>query len=598
MGIFDDIKAKLDIVQVVSQYVKLKKAGRNFKGLCPFHNEQTPSFMVSPEKQIAYCFGCHKGGDVFKFTAEVEGLDTHEVVEFLADKAGVDTSKYDTRRTKVSPEKRAERKQQKERVQDVCASCANFYEKQLWETDSGEKVLNYLRGRGLTDETIKEFQIGFAPDSYEATYKHLVSSGSTKDDIVVSGQASVKSTDSSQVFDRFRLRLMFPIHDKYGKVVGFGGRKLKKEDEPKYLNSPDTPVYNKSHVLYGWDKAKEVVRKEDQVIFAEGYFDVIAAHQAGFKNVVATSGTALTDEQVKFVKRYTKNVLFVFDSDKAGRAATLRAVELAVKNGVKPSIISLGTFKDPDEACKAGEFASFVEGSQYYLDYYLDDIAGHIEHEGKSLTAGEKLSVCENFFQILQFSTEEIEVRHYLEKLSFTLRIELQNMLDSFGRFKKEQNRHRYKAKEEQSPAPKKREFAPVDYLFGFLIAFPETISAVQNILTENDFTTDVKNVYKELIAHYNGTALDTVAFFAVMDEGMSEALKVVSLFTETQYGSRFTKEELSAEAIVIAKRVKKILERNLTRELKFQMKEARSKGDTTEEEQFFKKYSDLIQRR
>lgn len=596
MTIFEDIKAKLDIVQVVSQYVKLKKAGRNFKGLCPFHNEKTPSFMVSPEKQIAYCFGCHKGGDVFRFTQEVENLDTHEVVEFLADKAGVDTAKYDTR---VSSEQRKVQKEKKELVKEVCENCTTFYEEQLWNTDKGKKVLEYLRGRDLTDKTIKEFQIGFSPDSYEETYNYLISKGCNKDDIVDSGQASVKSTDSSKVFDRFRLRLMFPIWDKHGKVIGFGGRKLRKEDEPKYLNSPDTPVYNKSHVIYGWDKAKETVRKEDKVIFAEGYFDVIAAHQAGFKNVVATSGTALTDEQLKFVKRYTKNVLFVFDSDNAGRAATLRAVELAVKNGIKPSIVSLGAYKDPDEACKAGEFASFVEAAQFYLDYYFEDIAGHLEDTGKSLTASEKLEVCEKFFQVLQFSKEEIEIRHYLEKLSFTLRIELQNMLDKFGRFKVEQNKYAYKGeKKVDSGDSAKAEFSPVEYFFGFLLAFPETISQVREVLDENDMPEPAKNVYKNIIAHYNGTALNAVAFFDAMDEGLEETLKVVSLLIETQYGSRFSQEELSTEAVAIAKRIKKLCDRDRKRELKFQMKEARSKGEAQEEEQFFKKYSDLIQRR
>ncbi len=597
MSVFDDIKARTDIVQLVSQYVKLKKAGRNFKGLCPFHNEKTPSFMVSPEKQIAYCFGCHKGGDVFKFTELVEKMDVHEVVEFLAEKAGVDTSKYDTGRIGgMSSEQRAQRKEKKELVRDVCTHCAKFYEAQMWDTADGQKVLNYLRDRGLTDETIKQFQIGFSPDSYEATYEYLLSNGHNKDDIVSSGQAAVKSTDSSKIFDKFRLRLMFPIWDKRGRVIGFGGRKLRKEDEPKYLNSPDSPVYNKSHVIYGWNKAVDTVKSEDRVIFVEGYFDVIALHQAGYKNSVATSGTAITDEQLKFVKRFTKNVYLTFDSDNAGQKAALRATELAVKNDLKTYIVSLGEYKDPDEVCKAGEnlFEQYLDEAKYYLDHYFCEI---VEAEaGKNLTSSDKIRLCEKFFEILLLSTEDIEIKEYLEKLSFKLHIESQDVCDKFHRFKVEKEKYAYKGsvkedlKEEQGS-----KFSPLDYLFGFIITFPETIDSVKNELSENDLPETAKNVYKELVTHYNGTALDTEAFFDAMDGGYIETLKVVSLLIETQYGSRLSKEELCIEASAIAKRVKKLQERNQKRELKFQMKEARSKGEKQEEEQFFKKYSDLI---
>ncbi|MDP4008447.1 MAG: DNA primase [Candidatus Peregrinibacteria bacterium] len=596
MTVFDDIKAKLDIVTLVSQYVQLKKAGRNFKGLCPFHNEATPSFMVSPEKQIAYCFGCHKGGDVFKFTQELENLDTHEVVELLADKAGIDVSKYNT---KTSGAEYKVRKEQKEILQDVCEFSVKFYEEQLWNTPDGVKVLSYLRGRGILDETIKEFRLGLAPDSYDKTFNYLLSKSCNKDDIVLSGQASSKSTDASKVFDRFRLRLMFPINDKNGKTVGFGGRKLRKEDEPKYLNSPDTPVYNKSHLIYGWDKAKDAVKSEDKVIFVEGYFDVIAPHQAGFKNVVATSGTALTDEQLKFVKRYTENVLFVFDSDGAGMAATLRAVELAIKNGIKPSIVSLGEFKDPDEACKAGKFGEYLEAAKYFLDHYLDEFTSHILEGGKPLSAAAKLKICDQFFAILQHSLEEIEIRAYLEKLSFKLRIELQNLIDKFTRFQKDQQRHRYKGANQVELATQKVSgFAHTDYFFGFLLSFPETIPEVKDIISEEDFNIPTKDVYKALVSNYNGTALDIVAFFNAIDIGYSEALKVVSLFIETQYGGHFSEQQLVTEAVSIANRIKKLQERSLSKELKFQMKEARSKGEKGQEEQFFQKYSDLIQSR
>lgn len=596
MTIFDDIKAKLDIVTLVSQYVQLKKAGRNFKGLCPFHNEKTPSFMVSPEKQIAYCFGCHKGGDVFKFTEELENLDTHETVELLADKAGIDTSKYDTR---VNPESYKVKKEQKEILQDVCSVSADFYESQLFDTDDGRKVLEYLRKRGLKDETIREFRLGFAPDSYEKTYSYLVSKNCNKDDILLCGQVSAKSTDASQVFDRFRLRLMFPIGDKNGKIVGFGGRKLRKEDEPKYLNSPDTPIYSKSNLLYGFDKAKEAIRNEDKVIFVEGYFDVISPHQAGFKNVVATSGTALSEEHMRFVKRYTKNVLFAFDSDPAGKAATLRAVEIAVKNGIRPSIVSLKEFKDPDEACKHGKFGECLDGAKYYMDYYIEDFTKNLSIDGKPLSSAKKLQICEEFFAVLQFTDEDIEIKDYLEKLSFSLHVELQVLLDKFAKFKREQARlKRRDVSTGAVSAEKSLKFAPVDYFFGFLLSFPETISDIGGIIVEDDLLRGAKDVYKALLSNYNDAAFDTTSFFNAINHEYCETLKVVSLFMETQYGSRFSREDLRNEAISIARRIKQLCAMAASRELKFQMKEARNKGEAGQEDQFFQKYSDLIQSR
>lgn len=596
MTIFDDIKAKLDIVTLVSQYVQLKKAGRNFKGLCPFHNEKTPSFMVSADKQIAYCFGCHKGGDVFKFTQELENLDTRETVELLADKAGIDVSKYDTR---ISSGQNKIKKEQKELLHDVCRYSADFYEDQLWNTDDGNKVLEYLRKRELDDRMIREFRLGFAPDSYDKTYNYLISKNCSKDDMVLSGQVSCKSTDSSKVFDRFRLRLMFPINDKNGKIVGFGGRKLKKEDEPKYLNSPDTPIYNKSHLLYGFDKAKEAIRKEDKAVFVEGYFDVIAPHQAGFKNVVATSGTALSDEQMKFIKRYTKNVLFAFDSDAAGRAATLRAVETAVKNGISPSIVSFGECKDADEACKAGKFAGNLAEAKYYLDHYLDELVVGLPEDGKPVSAKRKLELCDDFFAILQFSTEEIEVRDFLEKLGFSLRIELQVLIDKFTKFRKDRLKfHPSSIESASGDGQMTFKSAPLDYFFGFLISFPDTIPDIRGVIAENDLPESVKSVYKALLSNYNGAAFDTVAFFNAVDDPCREALKVVSLFTEMEYGSRFSSEGLKKEAILMAQRIKKLCERDISRELKFRMQEARSKGEMGQEEQFFRKYSDLIQSR
>ena len=317
-----EIKSKLSIEDVVAPYVQLKKRGKYLKACCPFHQEKTPSFVVSLDRQMAYCFGCQKGGDMFQFIQDIEGLDFKGALEFLAEKAGVSLPKGGSGGPRVPKDK-------KDKLKAANAEASKFFVQNLWKTDTGAKVLAYLKARGLNDETIREFQVGFAPESKDDLYRHLLDKKHEKEVVLESSLAISRDSESKRVVDRFHLRLMFPIQNTQGDFVAFGGRALKRGDQPKYLNSPEYVLYSKGSLLYNLNRAKSEIRQQDLAIFVEGYFDVMASHQAGVKNVVATSGTALTEKQLKLVKRYSKNVALAFDQDSAGQEALKRSVELA-----------------------------------------------------------------------------------------------------------------------------------------------------------------------------------------------------------------------------------------------------------------------------
>ena len=306
--VVSEIKARLNIEDVVSSYVQLKKAGRSFKGLCPFHNEKTPSFIVSTEKQIAYCFGCHKGGDMFKFIEEVEGVDFSEAVKILADRAGlkVETSDFKPKNKEVSS--------LRETLLDIHEKACLFYQEKLVETKSGALALAYLKNRGIFNDIISEFRIGFAPDEGTELLAFLLKKGFKHDDLVKSGLFSSRDISGKDLSDKFRFRLIFPIFDYLGRVIGFGGRSLKDDQVPKYLNSPETAIYSKGKVLYGLSHSKKFIKESDRVIMVEGYFDLISLYKEGVKNVCASSGTALTSDQARLIKRFTKNVISCFDT--------------------------------------------------------------------------------------------------------------------------------------------------------------------------------------------------------------------------------------------------------------------------------------------
>jgi len=361
----DRVKQQADIVRVVGEYVHLKKSGQNFTGLCPFHSEKTASFAVHPVKQIYHCFGCGVGGDVFKFVMEVEKLSFPEAVRAVAEKCGIPIPRL---RARTQEEKRET--QQRTALVEIHREAATFFARQLEATSEGKAARAYLEDRGLDSEAIARFGLGYAPSGGDALYRHL---NQKYPDKLLELSGLVVRDPSGRLYDRFRRRIVFPISNDSGKVVAFGGRALG-DDLPKYLNSPETPIYSKSNVLYHLDRAKEALRQRDFAVLVEGYMDTITVARAGVANVVASCGTSLTETQTKLLGRFTRRVVVNYDPDTAGQAATERSLAILLEQGCDVRVLALPGGADPDKFIReqgAEAYRKLLEQAPAYVDYLI-----------------------------------------------------------------------------------------------------------------------------------------------------------------------------------------------------------------------------------
>ena len=366
----DRVKQQADIVRVVGEYVRLKKTGKDFSGLCPFHQEKTPSFTVSPVKQIFYCFGCGKGGDVFNFVREMEKCEFPEALKIVAEKSGMALPSPRER----SPEERREN-QQRALILEMHRAAQTFYTQQLGSSAEGRLARAYLEDRGLDSRAIEQFGIGYAPSGGDALLRFL--RPKYKEERLLADSGLISRDQSGRLFDRFRRRITFPIANESGKIVAFGCRALG-DDTPKYLNSPETPIYSKSNVLYHLDRAKEALRRHDFAILVEGYMDAIAVARAGVSNVVAGCGTSLAEPQIKLLARFTKRVIVNYDPDNAGQSATERSVALLLEHDFEVKVLALppvGEKKaDPDLFIRekgADEYLKLLKTAPPYVDYLI-----------------------------------------------------------------------------------------------------------------------------------------------------------------------------------------------------------------------------------
>lgn len=365
----EEVRSLADIVDVVGDYVRLKKRGSNYVGLCPFHSEKTPSFNVNPKLGIFKCFGCGEGGDIFSFVSRVETLSFPESVRLLAERVNV-----------IIPEEDApgEDASETEAIYHALRFAARFFHDGLAQMEDAQVSRDYLKNRGVSHDSIKSFGIGYAPDGWDsllkaATEAHL-------DLAVLEGAGLIiAKKDGKGYYDRYRHRLIFPIFSHVGKVLGFGGRILREDDEPKYINSPETKVYNKSRVLYGLYHAKNTIRSKEEVIMVEGYTDVVSLNQSGVENVVASSGTALTEDQIAALSRYAKTIVLLYDADQAGLRAALRAIDLILKQGMIPYAVSLPDGEDPDSFVRTHggpKFETYLrEHRQNFIEFVLENAA-------------------------------------------------------------------------------------------------------------------------------------------------------------------------------------------------------------------------------
>ena len=385
----DRVKQQADIVRVVGEYVRLKKSGQNFTGLCPFHGEKTPSFAVHPVKQIFHCFGCGKGGDVFSFVMEMEKCPFPEAVRIVAEKCGIPIPPPKER----TPEERKEN-QQRSALIEIHREAQSFFVKQLESTAEGKAARAYLEDRGLDGETITRFGIGYAPAGGDVLFRYLKQKYAEK---LLAESGLISRGEGGRLFDRFRRRITFPIASESGKIVAFGCRALG-DDQPKYLNSPETPVYSKSNVLYHLDRAKDALRRQDFAILVEGYMDAIAVARAGISNVVASCGTSLAEQQIKLLGRFTKRVIVNYDPDVAGQAATERSISLLLENDFEVKVLALPAIgdkkADPDLYIRekgAEAYVKALKEAPPYVDYLIDR-ARHMD-----LTSGEGKQRALNF---------------------------------------------------------------------------------------------------------------------------------------------------------------------------------------------------------
>lgn len=373
-GFADDVRNQGDIVRVVSDYVTLKKRGATFVACCPFHSEKTPSFNVNPNRGLFHCFGCGAGGSIFDFVMRIEGCGFPEAVRIVAEKSGIPIPVVE----ETEDHQKIER--DRESILRLNEWAAEFFELQLNNSEEGAAAREYIIARGLTEETSKLFRLGYAPDSWDALSNYLKDKGASVDDLHTSGLVSTK--DGGGYYDRFRGRVMFPITDSQGRVIAFGGRVMA-QGEPKYMNSPETAIYTKGRNLYGLAHSKNEIRNLGFAILVEGYLDYIIPFQAGVHNIVASLGTALTDGQVRLLRRYMDQPQIVvnFDPDPAGQAATMRSVDVLLAEGFKVNILVMPTDQDPDEFVRAhgvDRFRELLKTTQPYVDYVIDiSIAGH-----------------------------------------------------------------------------------------------------------------------------------------------------------------------------------------------------------------------------
>jgi DNA primase len=408
----DQIKERLGVAEVIGEYLKLDKAGSNYKALCPFHNEKTPSFMVNTEKNFWYCFGCQKGGDVFSFVMEMEGLEFREVLERLAERTGVEIPRFQKLDKKE--------KGRKQRLFEILEWATKFYQHQLYQSKGAEKIIEYLKKRGINDEQIANFRIGFAPNGWRNLLNFLLQKGYNLNDINATGLLVEKNGSQENFYDRFRNRIIFPVIDISGRTVGYSARIVPGEDEKsaKYVNTSQTEIYDKSRILYGLYQAKTEIKKQNFAIVVEGNVDVISSFVVGVPNIIAISGTALTAEHAKIIKRYTEKVKLCFDMDEAGQNAMRKSVKTCLEEGLEVEIIIMPEgVKDVNDLLvenRGEEWKELTEKSRDVLDYLFESVSSKYD---KNKPSGKK-KIAHDLLNVIKDIADPIEQNYWLKKLS------------------------------------------------------------------------------------------------------------------------------------------------------------------------------------
>ncbi len=508
----DEVRSRIDVVNLVSEYLALKKTGRNYQGLCPFHAEKTPSLSVSREKQFFYCFGCGEGGNIFTFVMKMEGLTFPEAVRHLAGRAGL--------RLPSTPNSPAE--EQKKRLLSALNLATQFYRQQLADPRSGLAARTYLEKRGLGQDIVKNFGLGFAPDNWEGLKSFLLDKRFNVNELLKAGLIS--ENEKKQTYDRFRSRLLFPIASGRGEIIAFGGRLLG-EGNPKYLNSPETPLYDKSKNLYALNLAREAIRREKKALIFEGYMDVLIAHQAGFTNAVATLGTSLTEAQARLLRSQAEEVIIVYDPDAAGQAATWRGLQVLRQAGCLVRVGRLPSGLDPDDYIRAHGAEAFrhevLDKALLLVDYQLAALAAQYNLEKTE----ERIRFSEKVVQVLAAVDNAVEREDYLEKAASLLKVQPESLRAELKKYSHGQKDKKIK------PAPSaviKRssasEAAAIQIL-AICTQYPEFMqSCVKNIQKE-EIPAQLRNIFSTTLEGGNITPAGLYDLLAEKDQRLLSSL-------------------------------------------------------------------------
>jgi DNA primase len=609
MSVVDEIKDRIDIVEVVSETVKLKKSGKNYTGFCPFHpNTRTPAFVIFPDTATWRCFGaCNEGGDVFRFLMKKEGWDFPETLRYLAAKAGVEIRPR-------TPEQEAEEETHL-RLRELMEAAVTFYRHSLLQTDAGQAVQAYLEKRKLTPETLEIFEIGYAPKSWDATRTYLLEREYSEQELIQTGLVSER--DSGGTYDRFRNRIMIPIRDSRGRMSGFGARIVDPNDVPKFLNSPQTVLFDKGRMLYGLDKSKKSIRSTNQAVIVEGYMDVIGLHQAGFQNAVSPMGTALSDRQLRLLKRFSRNMILALDPDLAGSQATLRGLTVArdtLDREADPVFDSRGLLRnegrldadirvvtlpddmDPDEVVAEDPEAwtGMLEKAKTIVDYVLDVLT-----EGQDVDDPKvKSSIAAQVMPLIEDVVDSVERETYRQHLARRLRVDERALLNWRPRSKPRRRSQRAEVPLQVDPHVSREKASPIErFCLGLLIQNPELLyridrqlqSLQMERLSELDFSSTVNRIIFQAIQRALAQDDEEPAQFwrGVLDDSLHEVAEGMSLdisqlqeFVGMELEQPKVTDEITARFFQLRKRS---LEENL-RKIQFLLKLAEEPEGISEE--------------
>ncbi|MEK7464818.1 MAG: CHC2 zinc finger domain-containing protein [Patescibacteria group bacterium] len=621
-GHIDDIKARLDLVELIQSYIRLNKSGVNWKATCPFHSEKTPSFVVSPARQIWHCFGCGKGGSHIDFVMEIEGLEFRDALELLAKRAGIQLRRED-------PKLRSERTRLYQLVEDA----AKIFEFVLHASKTPERIsapLAYLKQRGLADETIQTWRIGYAPISWDYLMRALRERGYREAEIEKAGLA-VKSEQGSY-YDRFRNRITFPVADASGRVVGFSGRIFdqigeiaksasgpgknvtennltKRSDSPsspsspaaKYINTPQTLIYDKSRVLYGFDKARDDIRKNNSVVLVEGQMDVVLSHQAGIRNTVAVSGTALASQQLQTLKRLASTIVSSFDRDQAGERATKRSLDLAAAFGFerKVAILPPGA-KDPAEAVSSDPaiWQQAVREAKPIVQFFLE--TGLAKHD--RTTAAGKRAIAEAVLPEINILSSEVEKSHWIQALAKEIAVAeeaLWREMSKTGSAPSAPLSYKAAAPIETQPAGRRAQLESL--LVGALLLHPEAYETIATLPREtflNETHLQILEIVgRALTENPPAGGREHTALLAVIPEEFREICNRLAFQAEVVLERIENKTERAREILVCVRELEREWAREKLRELTTEISRAESGGNRAEVEKFLVEFRTLSQK-